>query len=159
VDYRLEPFDRSNATTVLSWARTADEREAWAAITEPDPDERIFDRWHAEDGVHPFGFFAGDRLLGYGEIWEDREEDEAELARLIVDPQMRGRGVGRAMVRLVAGRARALGYDDVWVRVAPSNGPAIEAYTAAGFVRTTAENESRFNEGQPREYVWMRLEG
>ncbi|MGZ4110410.1 MAG: GNAT family N-acetyltransferase [Actinomycetota bacterium] len=158
MDYRLEPFDRSKAVTVLSWARSPEEREAWASIR-GESDVSIFDRWHAEDGVHPFGFFVGDRFLGYGEVWEDPDEHEAELARVIVDPQMRGRGVGRGMVELLSERARALGYDDVWVRVVPSNEPAIKAYTAAGFVRTTPEEESRFNEGQPREYVWMRLEG
>ncbi|HEX2424839.1 MAG TPA: GNAT family N-acetyltransferase [Actinomycetota bacterium] len=157
MDYRLVPFDRSNATTVLSWARTAEEREAWASIR-GKADVSIFDRWHADDGVHPFAFLVGDRLLGYGEVWEDPDEHESELARLIVDPKMRGRGVGRRMVELLSERARALGYDDVWVRVVPSNDPAIKAYSAAGFVRTTPEDESSFNEGQPREYVWMRLE-
>jgi [ribosomal protein S18]-alanine N-acetyltransferase len=159
VEYRLGPFDRSTAATVLSWARSPEEREAWASITETEPDVSVFDRWHADDGVHSFGFFVGDRLLGYGEVWEDRDEHEAELSRLIVDPQMRGRGVGRRMVELLSERARALGYDDVWVRVVASNEPAIKAYAAAGFVRTTPEDETRFNEGQPREYVWMRLAG
>jgi [ribosomal protein S18]-alanine N-acetyltransferase len=159
VEYRLGPFDRSTAATVLSWARSPEEREAWASITETEPDVSVFDRWHADDGVHSFGFFVGDRLLGYGEVWEDRDEHEAELSRLIVDPQMRGRGVGRRMVELLSERARALGYDDVWVRVVASNEPAIKAYAAAGFVRTSPEDESRFNQGQPREYVWMRLGG
>jgi [ribosomal protein S18]-alanine N-acetyltransferase len=156
VDHHLEPFDRADAATVLSWARTPEEREAWAALAEA-PDEGIFDRWHADEDVHAFGFVVDGRLAGYGEIWEDPEEREAELARLIVDPAIRGRGVGRAMVRLLAARARERGYDDVWVRVLPSNEPAIKAYVAAGFVRTTPEEEARFNEGQPRAYLWMRL--
>jgi ribosomal protein S18 acetylase RimI-like enzyme len=157
VDYRLETFDRADAATVLSWARSADEREAWAAISEPDPGPETFDRWHADTDVHAFGLLADGRLAGYGEVWVDREEDEAELARLIVDPDVRDRGVGRTMVRLLLERARDLGYDDVWVRVVPSNARAIRAYAAAGFVRTTPEAESSFNEGQPRAYVWMRL--
>jgi RimJ/RimL family protein N-acetyltransferase len=156
--YRLEPFDRADAATVLSWARTREEREAWASMTEPEPDEALFDRWHADEDVHPFGVFYADRLLGYGEVWVDPKEREAELARLIVDPAERGRGVGRAMVGLLAARARALGYDDVWLRVVPGNHRAVRAYAAAGFVRATPEEESRFNEGQPRAYVWMRLE-
>jgi ribosomal protein S18 acetylase RimI-like enzyme len=159
VEYGLEPFDPSHAATVASWAPTPWERDAWASTIEDEPDVSVFARWHADDGVHPFVLVQGDRVVGYGEVWEDPEETEAELARLIVDPRMRGRGVGRRMVELLSERARALGYDDVWVRVVPSNEPAIKAYAAAGFVRTTAENESRFNEGQPREYVWMRLGG
>jgi RimJ/RimL family protein N-acetyltransferase len=156
VEYRLEAFDRSDAATVLSWARSPEEREAWASVT-GDVDESIFERWHAENGVHAFGFLRDDRLTGYGEIWEDAEQDEAELARLIVDPQMRGQGVGRRMVELFSQRARERGYDDVYVRVVATNAAAIKAYSVAGFVRTTPDEESRFNEGQPREYVWMRL--
>jgi [ribosomal protein S18]-alanine N-acetyltransferase len=157
VGYRLEPFDRSDAAAVLSWARTPDEREAWASIADQEPTVEIFDRWHAEDGVHPFGFFGDDGLVGYGEVWEDRDEREAEVARVIVDPRRRGRGVGRALVAALAGRARELGYREIWVRVVPENAAAISAYSAAGFVRTTSDEESRFNEGQPSEYVWMRL--
>jgi RimJ/RimL family protein N-acetyltransferase len=157
VGFRLEPFDRSNAPTVLSWVRTYEEREAWASITDPQPDASIFDRWHADEDVHAFGFFDDDRLVGYGEIWEDRDEHEAELARLIVDPARRGDGVGRSLALALSERARELGYDDVWVRVVPENVAAIKAYAAAGFARTTTEEESRFNDGQPRDYVWMRL--
>jgi ribosomal protein S18 acetylase RimI-like enzyme len=157
VGYRIERFDRADAARILSWARTPEERDAWASITQTDPDVSILDRWHAEDDVHPFGLVQGYRVIGYGEIWEDPEEHEAELARLIVDPAERGRGAGRSMVRLLVGRARALGYEEVWVRVLPSNAPAIRAYAAAGFVRTTPQEESRFNRGQPRAYVWMRL--
>jgi [ribosomal protein S18]-alanine N-acetyltransferase len=157
VGYRLEPFDPSDASTVLTWARTPEERDAWASITQTDPDVAIFDRWHADDDVHAFELLQGDRVIGYGEIWEDPEEHEAELARLIVDPAERAGGAGRSMVRLLVGRARALGYEEVWVRVVPSNAPAVRAYAAAGFVRTTPHEESRFNRGQPRAYVWMRL--
>jgi len=159
VDYLLEPFDRADAATILSWARTPEEGEAWAAIAEPVANESVFDRWHADADVHPLGFVEDGRLVGYGEIWEDADEHEAELARLIVDPDARGRGVGREMVRLLTARARERGFEDVWVRVVPSNEPALHAYAAAGFVRTTAEAESAFNAGQPRAYVWMRFEG
>jgi ribosomal protein S18 acetylase RimI-like enzyme len=158
-DVHLAPFDPTEARTVLSWARSAEEREAWAGIATPDVDESIFDRWHRDADVHPFGLLVGDRLAGYGEIWEEREEQEAELARLIVDPDVRGRGLGRRLVRLLSERARARGYHDVWVRVVPANAAAIRAYEAAGFARTTPDEESRFNEGQPRRYVWMRLRG
>lgn len=156
MDYQLVPFDRADAATVLSWATTPQEREAWASITDPDPADSVFDRWHAEPGVRPFGFLEADRLVAYGEIWEDLEEHEAELARLIVDPAVRGRGIGRALVRLLADRASELGYGAIWARVVASNTAAMKAYSAAGFVRTTPEDESRFNELQPRAYVWMR---
>jgi len=68
-------------------------------------------RWHAEPDVVPFALELDDgEVVGYGELWEDREEDEAELARLVVDPARRGRGHGRALgsnARNAWGRHRA----------------------------------------------------
>jgi [ribosomal protein S18]-alanine N-acetyltransferase len=49
-----------------------------------------------------------------------------------------------------------MGFRDVWMRVVPWNAPALACYEGAGFVRTTAEEEVRFNRGQPYEYVWLR---
>ena len=95
--------------------------------------------------------------VGYGEVWEDPDEDEAELARLIVDPARRGRGVGRTLAAALLAEARRLGWSDVWLRVVPGNEPAIRAYAAAGFARATSDEERAFNVGQPVAYVWMRV--
>ena len=95
--------------------------------------------------MRPYLFVVDGSVVAYGEIWEDEDEDEAELARLIVDPAHRGRGVGRELVRALVGEARRLGWSDVWLRVDPDNEPALRAYAAAGFVRTTAAEEATFN--------------
>ncbi len=84
----------------------------------PESTQDTFARWHAEAGVHPYVLADGDPVA-YGEVWEDREEDEAELARVIVAPPMRGRGVGRTLIASLAGEARAMGFDEIWVRVVP----------------------------------------
>ena len=104
----------------------------------------------------PFVLLAGGDVVGYGEIWEDAEEDEAELARLVIDPKRRARGHGRSLTRALAAEAHSRGFRDVWLRVVPENAPARRAYEAAGFVRATARQEEEFNVGQPRTYVWMR---
>lgn len=94
--------------------------------------------------------------VGYGEVWEDDEENEAEIARLIVDPAVRGRGIGRALVSELLAAARGRGWDDVWLRVVPENEPALRAYAAAGFTPASAEEQAAFNVGQPVAYVWLR---
>jgi ribosomal protein S18 acetylase RimI-like enzyme len=104
----------------------------------------------------PFVWFEGDAPIGYAEIWEDREEDEAELARIVIAPAARGRGEGRRLTRALADEARRRGFAEVWLRVVPDNVAAIRAYGAAGFTRATAEQELEFNVGQPKVYVWMR---
>ena len=92
---------------------------------------------------------AGEEIVGYGEVWHDPAAGEAELARILVAPDRRGRGVGRRLVALLADRARAAGFDAIWLRVVADNRAAIACYRAAGFVRASAAEESAFNEGQP----------
>jgi ribosomal protein S18 acetylase RimI-like enzyme len=116
----------------------------------------MFKRWHAEPGVRAYLLAVDDEPVGYGEIWEDPDEDEAELARLIVDPARRGRGLGRLLATSLLGETRRLGWVDVWLRVAPDNEPAHRAYAAAGFRRATPAEESAFNANQPVEFVWLR---
>ena len=135
--------------------RSTDEAARWAALDHL-PTEADLARWHAGPDVVPFVWLVADEVIGYGEIWEDREEDEAELARLVVAPDARGRGHGRALTRALADEARRRGFAEVWLRVVPDNGAAIRAYEAAGFARATPEQEDDFNAGQPRAYVWMR---
>jgi ribosomal protein S18 acetylase RimI-like enzyme len=140
---------------VIGWLRTPDEAAAWAALDRL-PEVTDLERWHAQPGVIAFSFLTGPRLVGYGELWEDREEDEAELARLVVSPTARGLGHGRALARALADEARRRGFAEVWLRVLADNAAARRAYEAAGFVRAEPEQEAAFNIGQPREYVWMR---
>lgn len=106
--------------------------------------------------MHPYVLLVGAEPVGYGEVWVDAEEREAELARIAIAPARRSRGLGRALTRLLTGEARRLGFSNIWLRVVPTNRSAISAYTAAGFTRATAEEERAFNAGQPRAYVWMR---
>src|SRR5678809_255129 len=50
--------------------------------------------------------------VGYGETWVDDDEREVELARIIVAPPARGRGLGRELTRLLVTEARR-SYPDV----------------------------------------------
>jgi ribosomal protein S18 acetylase RimI-like enzyme len=143
---------------VLSWVTSEDEAEAWASVGGAARDPDLFARWHADPDVRPFLCVDADgEPCGYGEVWCDPEADEAELARILVDPAVRGRGVGRALVGLLAGEARGAGYRDIWLRVISWNEPALACYRAAGFVRASFEEEQEFNQGQPHDYVWMRM--
>jgi ribosomal protein S18 acetylase RimI-like enzyme len=78
--------------------------------------------------------------------------------RVLIRPDLRGRGLGRRLVGMLVARAAGAGFDQVWLRVGAENVAAIACYIRAGFARTTPEFEARFNAGQPRPYVWMRFE-
>ena len=98
----------------------------------------------------------GDAPVAYGEVWSDDEEDEAELARLIVAPTARRRGVGRALTAALVAHA---GYDDVFLRVRPDNAAALATYRRAGFVDVAADLQAEWNAPQPRPYAWLKHAG
>ena len=154
----LVPFRPAEAEVILGWVASDEEAWRWASLSSKPTDVAMFERWHAEAGVRPYLLVAAGSTVAYGEIWEDPDEDEAELARLIVDPSKRGRGVGRTLVTALADEARRLGWSNIWLRVVPDNEPALRAYAAAGFVRATAAVEGTFNAGQPVAFVWLRWE-
>lgn len=59
-------------------------------------------------------------------VWQDLPGGEAELLNLAVRPEARRRGVGRALLALLAGRK-------VWLEVRASNEAAIRFYESQGF--------------------------
>lgn len=66
------------------------------------------------------------------------EELTVTLAGMWVDPAMRGRGVGAALIAAVAAWAASRGATQLDLWVTETNGPAIALYTRCGF-RATGE--------------------
>ena len=155
----LVPFRPEHGPALTSWVRSVDEATRWASLDHLPTLEDLA-RWHGQPYATPYVLVSGDDVVGYGEVWddgeEDRGEDEAELARLVIAPGHRGRGLGRALTRALADEAWRRGVAEVWLRVVEDNRSARRAYEAAGFVRATPEEEDAFNAGQRRVYVWMR---
>jgi len=151
----LQPFDPSDAAMVSPWALAAAEVWAWCSRREsPVPPEVIAD-WSKPDDVLAYGGWIDGELVAYGELWLDDDEAEVELARLIVSPGWRGRGLGRQLVTELAALARQH-QSKVFLRVDPDNATARRCYESAGFERVSAEDEAEWNVGQPMPYVWMR---
>jgi aminoglycoside 6'-N-acetyltransferase len=148
----LTGFGPADSGTVAGWARTPAEARLWCSretVVAAD-----VTAWSAAGDVSAYALREAGALVGYGEVWVDDEEREAELARLIVDPDRRGRGLGRTLVRLLLERAR-LAYPDVFLRVHPANAAALRCYVAAGLRRVPPGAEAAFNAGQPVPYVWL----
>ena len=150
---RATPLD---AQTVATWSRSEEETLQWCSSpTHPVPAERIVAWWDDLD-VQPWVLIsAGESLLGYGELWLDSDEDEVELARIIVAPEARGYGWGQQLVHALHAQAAATALSAIIVRVAPDNAAAIHCYLASGFVRVGAAEAAQWNAGQPQNYVWM----
>jgi len=135
----LRGFDDGYGVQVAGWA--LDEKEVAllsGRVVYPFPDELLASWRTVDSDIHPYLLFDGERPVGYGEVWLDDEEDEVELARIIVDPEVRGRGVGGELVRALLGPALNAGYSEVFLRVRPENAAAIRAYHGSGFVDVPA---------------------
>ena len=93
------------------------------------------EEWWAGDDVVPWVLEVDGEPVGYGELWLDAEEDEVELARLIVPEPLRGQGYGGLLtVELTAAAART-GLATTMLRTTEDNTVAIACYAARGFVR------------------------
>lgn len=152
----LRPHRPADSLQIAAWVESPTELQAWASIDEWPPASALFERWHADPDVHPFVLTDGGETVGYGEVWHDADEHEAELAHIIVDPAARNRGHGRRLTELLAAEAGRAGFDDVYLRVVPANAAAVACYRSAGFQPLAAEQQRLFNEGQPQSYIWMR---
>jgi ribosomal protein S18 acetylase RimI-like enzyme len=156
---RLTPFDPAHAATVAAWAGSAAEVLAWCSHPRSPVPPEVVAGWGGQDGVRAFSLRDDDGApVAYGEVWTDDDEAETELARLIVDPARRGRGVGRELVARLTERARRT-YPAVFMRVRPDNAPALRCYAAAGYVRVPPADEAAFNRGQPSAYAWLAYAG
>ncbi len=114
--------------------------------------------WWGDD-VLPWILEGDGRPCAYGELWLDRDEDEVELARLIVPEPLRGQGYGGLLTRLLTARAATTGLATTMLRTTPDNTVAIACYAANGFTRLSPAEEAEWNEGQRRAWVWMLLSG
>ncbi len=148
---------RHHADLVAGWSRSAREAAAW--VSRPDhPFPPSVATWWEAAGVSPWLLLEPTGApVAYGEPWDDVEEDEIELARLIVDPWWRRRGVGRRLVDAPAGLARASGRSACFLRVVPGNAAALALYRSAGFRDVDPALVEEWNRGQPTPYVWLQL--
>ena len=152
----LREFRGSDAREIARWPGSLEEVRRWAGSDPGWPvDVAVFGRWHADPDVRPYVICEGKKQIGYGEVWVDEPEQEVELARIIVSPDKRGRGVGRRLVRLLLDRAALAGLPEAFVRVVPENGAAIGCYRGAGFSPVSEPEREVFNRGQPVDYFWM----
>jgi len=154
-DRVLKRFSPIWAAEVLGWVCNSDESRLWANLAEVPGDSSIFAAWHVDADVRPFLLVQKGVAIGYGEIWIDSDAGEVELARILVMPECRGRGVGRRLVSLLLAEAAKTGLRDAFVRVHPGNAAAIACYQHAGFRRVDDKSEASWNQSQPVEYLWL----
>ncbi len=75
----------------------------------------------------------GDHVLGCIALKPLEPPRIAEIKRLFVRPQARGKGVGKALIQTVIATAKQAGYDEIKLDTLPQMEGAIALYKASGF--------------------------
>jgi len=77
-------------------------------------------------------------LLAFGQLWE-REPGCAHIGRVIVDPGVRGKGVGRSLCSQLMAMAAVDGFGRISLRVYRDNASAVRLYMSLGFIEVASE--------------------
>lgn len=140
----LRPFRADDAATVVAWFRTPEDALAVAGTGAPWP-YRAADlvAASARDDRHPLTVTPADDpddVVGHVAVVRVTATT-GRLARIVLAPRLRGRGLSGELVALAVAEARALGLTELALFVVPGNTPALRAYAAAGFVRGAPDPE------------------
>ncbi len=154
-EYSLIGFQQKYAATILSWILDGNEASNWAGLDQTPGDPSIFERWHADPDVRAWVLLRGEDPVGYGEVWERGECETAELARIVIAPEVRNQRLARMLIDGLCATLPLTEARKAVVRVRPNNGRALRCYAGADFHRVSAEQEALYNAGQPVEYVWL----
>lgn len=136
---RLVPLSLEHADAMLRWMADPEVRLGVGVRAEPSLERTR--QWISQalapgSGTHPFAILSGD--VHVGNVVLDRVDPYLGTARLSVylgERVHRGRGLGRAAVRLALEHAFGpLRLYKVWLTVHAENEAARRVYTALGFV-------------------------
>jgi ribosomal protein S18 acetylase RimI-like enzyme len=119
-----------------SWMRSAEDCQLWAGARLSFPVDATTVPIALEFEVaESWSLFQDGSLLALGQI-VPKPDGRLHLARLIVDPNRRGSGIGRSLATHLLRIALVSGADAVSLNVDLSNAPAIALYTSLGFSET-----------------------
>ena len=110
--------------------------DAYAAALYPAESNHLIDE--AALSARGVAFFVAridGRALGCGAMVPDPDGGAAEIKRMFVETEARGRGVGRALLRAIEGAARSAGIGIVRLETGIAQPEALGLYEADGYVR------------------------
>ncbi len=132
-----EPFDSADARRLVA-ALDAGLAELYAPEQRFGPNLKA---QHLEDGGGTFLVARdGGRAVGCGGI-RLLDATTAEVKRMYVEPEYRGKGVGRAVLAGLEGAATQLGARRLVLETGIHQGAAIALYLQAGFTQTDCWGE------------------
>ena len=100
-----------------------------------------------------FSLVIEEQLVAFGQLIR-KNSQRGHLARLIVNPALRGKGYGETLVRALLARARKDSFERVTLNVDVANGPALSLYAKLGF----ADAQRPSNETAPPGNRFMEIQ-
>lgn len=142
MDVTLRPFAPADDAALISWLRTPEELTLFTGprLTWPLTTDQL-DELRATAEFVPFTAVADDgSVVGHIELVLTGA-DSARMARVLVDPAQRGRGLGEKLVRAVIAEAQERGIRSLTLFVFPDNTPAVTLYEKLGFEHRGASDQ------------------
>ena len=120
---------------IAGWIRSRRDCELWAGPWLPYPlDAELLPADIDLYGADSIAMVEKDRLVAFGQLMYV-DTQRSHLARIIVAPNERGRGRGRALIGELIRRAREQGYACISLYVNRANPAALALYRRFGFRR------------------------
>lgn len=142
--YEMRPLALPESELIASWAATPEEVWALASSREFPLTADQVAAWTYEADF-AFTLRRDGDLAAYAEIVEDVVEQDVEIQHLLVAPDLRAAGIGRAFLsRLCAFLAATRPYPEVWLRVGRDNIAAAACARAVGFEDAHAMSGPRY---------------
>ncbi len=156
--FYLTRYEPPAAAAICSWVRSATELKFLApGTTHPLTAEKVA-AW-GRDRANRLLLCAADQSqpIGYGELNPmAHRADQMWIGHLIVNPNVRGAGIGRRFTQALLARAfLQFGAAEVLLLVFPDNRPALACYEACGMVVTGREHKSF--EATGRRHLFLRM--
>ena len=152
---RIRPYKDSDEETILSWCTDEDTFHRWTAgVLGEYPITP--EKFRKTGELMRFTALEETRVVGFFTVRNPRPTlDELRFGFVIIDPRMRGRGVGREMLRLgLAYAFRIYKAEKVSLGVFSDNESARRCYRAAS-LRETGEQEIYCIRGENRTAIEM----
>ena len=132
--WELEPAADSDIDEIMSWFPDAASVDIWGGPGFRFPfSTESFRKDLRVDLMAGWALRAPDGVLAaFGQSYE--RDGRGHLARLVVNPDMRGRGAGKRLIQLmIAALEASRGYDEYSLFVYRHNEPAYRCYRSLGF--------------------------
>ena len=161
---RIRPYKRCDAEKIVSWIGDERHFRYWCAdrfesypISKDDLNAQ-YDALAENDDIFHFTAYDSDGPLGHFNIrFPDRRDiDTLRFGYVILDPEKRGRGLGRQMIELALRYAREyMKAERATIGVFEENEAALNCYLSAGFSDSGISSSFRFHD---EEWACLELE-